>query len=429
MAITTQLDRALVDLEEQLELAKPRLAAIVARRCMEGALKHEVCRLRDRGSPKQRKAMLERLGGERPLDDMNLGQLFRLLERYPPINEKQFSKDFRRFCTVANKASHDNQVEIRLKDAVEASDFLWETIPRLGGLLPADIRPTFRARALARLEEQSRGGARTRPAEVLPSALMLDRREQRRRFEASIPCPARGMTVVLLGEVDQGHGFMADYCLTRLRQAQPGDWERVESLRWPHPILPEQHRFGSVLEDLDCRLELGLAHPLGAPRLAQGLLELLAPGRSRLFLQHRITVPELSDVALVGRYLDEVWTPVVEGCEELALALTFELVVPASGAWWFGAPSREARRAAKAARKIAEVVEAWAVDERRAVVVVPELCSLSVTEIDHCLPDGIRDHVDPSERRRLAQRIWASSGKGRFEKVVEQLHLFARSGR
>ncbi len=427
-----QLEDILVEIEEHLDRHRPRAAANGARRCVERLLKDEVRRMITSGKPAEREAMLDRLPTDRPLERLMLGQLYRALERHKLFLDKRRERALRRFATITNTASHDSSEIFDFQQAYLATDILWEVLEQLGVAEPS-LRDACRKRArLHSVRMAARAGADPRArldCARLPTPLVLDRKQQRECIQQALNPPPDGVAVAVYGGADQGHEAMSDFCLEMLRQVRPGLWANPGTIAWPHHLFSPAHRWGELTE--------GLAHSLNPHGLGTSKPEALVAAIDKhcsrtgrhLFVRHRVSSPDSADVDLLERYLNEIWSPAAVHNPDITLALNFEFVIPDAKGWWFSSSVRMAARAAKAAERTIRALERWADGAPCSALILPELRSLTVAEIEHYLPQHIREQLEPGVPRKLAREVFVAARNGRFEKVVEQLRTCTWSTR
>ncbi len=427
--------RELERIERLLEQNEPALAANRCRVCLEAAFK-EVVRLEletSKGDARER--FLGKLPEGRPIQQLMMGDFFHILKGHPVFRDKRLFRGLNRCRQISNRASHDTDDPPTLREAIEVADVLWDVLTTLKRP-EAQLRERCRDRArLQALEGAARsplaaahGAARRSTASRLPPPTVLDRQEQRQELERSLALPARTLGLLLHGGADQGHRHLASYCLSLVQQRGRGSWERLDPISWPHSVFAQEQRWGELLERL-YRSANGDSGPVvpSTETIVTTLSRKLERGRRRIFLRHLVHAPHSDDALLAERYLAEIWDPVAAACEDLSVVLTFELIIPAASGWWLTAAGREALRASKAARETIDRLGAWQ-GKATAVVPVPELRSLSVLEIEHYMPQSLRQRLPPGMPRKLAKRLHAASLNGRFDKVVEQLeHYLGRS--
>lgn len=405
------LRQGLLAMEAQRE-ARQKRACVIEMGVLFEVLMRRVVAARVEAEPALRPTVV-RVTGSEDLGAHGMGQLiyaWDALGLIEPGTRGRFdsARDLRNWAAHAKGDGTPNW-----KTVEAAIELLWSQLV-VHGLVDAGLRVRARQKRAPQRYTQSISAM-----SLDDLAMTLDRHAHRRMVAERVEAARRGLVVVLHGEMDQGHRHLAEFCLGTVQRARPGLWAGPAAVRWPEPQWPEARRFGELVEQLCAVLD---RHGVAVSPDAPG--EALRRAGAQVFVRHEILAPVPEDAALLRRYLEAVWGPVVaEGEGQLASCLTFELHTPAARGWYFGAAARAARRARKA---VAEALRALGDVQAGGLTVapLPELTSVGVDDILHALPDGVRRQLSPDEARARAREVHSLSAEGRFEHVLR--HLDAR---
>ena len=272
-----------------------------------------------------------------------------------------------------------------------------------------------------------------REVATAPAGLLnLDRDEQTAKLDRLLGRARPVMSYVADGEMEQGHGYLAERAGWHSRRILRGSWKAC-TVDWPLQGAGLGVRFGHLVEALVQALELDVqlrldADPLvdvdawGAP-LAQVRDQIGAKGR-RMLLRHIVRRPVRDDSDLVSMYFEQVWRPLGEvlGVPYVLLAFETERAI-CTGFPWLSTAWRASRRDRLSAQRFSRTVEALA----QGSVDVELLAELGcVSRLD--LAEWLRKDLGRSlqEADAQARELFAISRCGRFELIARSIHSIYR---
>ncbi len=415
MDVHPRLLQELEAAESHLNHAHWSSACNRVRVALEIILKREISTELERAKGAKREALLARVPAGRTIQQLMVGELLRMLEGHPIRHNKKLDATLIRLNGIGNSGSHDSRKPPGPRQAFEALDDLWAVLAYLGAP-EHGCRPLCRERARNELQHG-------RGAIEAPPPAILDRTEQRKMLMSDLGQALPLRTVLFHGELGQGHEVLSSVALNLARCGGQGCWKSVEPMRWPASIFPRAQREAELIEGIVARVE-GPPGAVSFTDAVDAVRGLLARQGVNLFVRHTVTAPKGDDVALLERYLNELWLPAVASYSEPRLLLTFELQIPPAPTWrWLTASGRAAARAQRVTTSVLESCARFSSDQVL-ITCPPELRSLTVTEIEHFLPQRLRQLLSPGEPLEVARKIHQDSEGGRFDYVVQQLHNY-----
>ena len=254
-----------------------------------------------------------------------------------------------------------------------------------------------------------------------PPRYEFDRYHQKQALEELLAAAAVAI-VPLYGPAGQGHGLVADYLRQELQRRNRVQ-RQVRIPNWPRGARPN-----ACLGELCELLANAWLKPTATASSARALVELVERGAAerpaelgpeRLLVHHSILIPTHGDVALVGRYLEEVWRPMLACAKPFVEpTLIFDLLLTRRGGF-----TRRLYRKLKladegAAIELRAMLSTFAASVRACLAHVPELLPLSQDELTAFYPRP--SAFDPLALHAEALSLYRAT-RGNFDEVVAQL--------